>query len=243
MSNPRTPLYDLARSIKGAGFTQEQVAGMEYAFDRAGIPKDGSVTFTMKNPDAFFKGVRGVTGNLDQTQVDVINDLLTSAAHWRVAYLGYGLATGWHEAHLKPIEEIGKGRGRSYGVAGARMKLVSPTPMYGGQIPYGRGLVQLTWCDNYEWADKIAAAAGLIKPGELLANFALALRDDIASLIMVQGMETGAFTGKKLSDYITTGTHAEYVAARRIINGTDRADMIAGYADKFKAAAIAGEWS
>jgi hypothetical protein len=37
-------------------------------------------------------------------------------------------------------------------------------------------------------------------------------------------MEQGAFTGLALADCITgTGTHAQFVKARRIINGTDRA--------------------
>lgn len=198
---------------------------------------------TMADPKAFFDAVRKITGALDTVQVNTINDLLVSAARWSAPFLAYGLATAWHEARLEPVEEIGKGKGRSYGVAGARMKPVSPTPMYGGQIPFGRGLVQLTWCDNYEWADKLAADHGLIKRGELLADFSLALRPDIAALILVVGMETGAFTGKKLADYITTGAHSEFVNARRIINGTDRADMIATYADKFIGAIHAGGWA
>jgi hypothetical protein len=122
-----------------------------------------------------------VTGSLEQEQVDTITSLLAGAAHWPVAWLAYGLATAWHEARLKPIEEIGKGRGKRYGVAGARSN-GKAGPNYGGQIPFGRGLVQTTWVDNYEWLDRAAAEAGLTKPGDVLADFNLALRPDIAAL-------------------------------------------------------------
>jgi hypothetical protein len=46
-------------------------------------------------------------------------------------------------------------------------------------------------------------------------------------------MRAGAFTGKKLSDYISA-SKCDYTNARRIINGVDRADLIAGYAAKFE---------
>lgn len=56
---------------------------------------------------------------------------------------------------------------------------------------------------------------------------------------MVDGMEAGRFTGKKLSDYLP----GDYVNARRIINGTDKAEQIAGYARQFEAALKAGGWA
>lgn len=45
-------------------------------------------------------------------------------------------------------------------------------------------------------------------------------------------MDRGLFTGKKLADYFTSKS-SDWVNARRIINGTDRADVIAGYAKDF----------
>ena len=45
-------------------------------------------------------------------------------------------------------------------------------------------------------------------------------------------MKLGTFTGKKLDDYVTL-SKSDFVSARRIINGTDRADLIAGYAEQF----------
>ena len=179
-------------------------------------------------PDMFYAAVKAVTGKLDQVQVDTINRLLVGAAHWPVSWLAYGLATAWHEARFKPIPEWGKGKGRPYAKPGKY-----------GQGQYGRGLVQLTWDKNYAWAD---AALGL--NGSLLRNFDRALEPDIAARILILGMETGSFTGKSLRHYLTgeVGTFEQFRQARRIINGTDRDRLIAGHAERFQAALLAGKW-
>lgn len=196
--------------------------------DDAGIARDGgSKPHALTDPAAFFAALRKVTGPLDQVQVDTINALLKAAAHWPVGWMAYGLATAWHEARFKPIEEFGRGNGKPYGKPGKH-----------GQAQYGRGLVQLTWDRNYEWADK---ALGL--NGALIKDFSLALRPDIATAILVKGMESGAFTGKALRDcIIERGTHDAFVKARRIINGTDKAQLIAGHAERFQDALEAGGW-
>ena len=183
----------------------------------------------MMDPGAFFAAVRKITGSLDQVQVDVINRMLVAANHWPSSWLAYALATAWHECRFRPVPEIGKGRGRKYG---------KPGKWY-GQIPYGRGLVQLTHDTNYAWAD---AALGL--NGTLLRNFDLALDPDISARLMVIGMETGAFTGKALKHYLSGefATYEQFVPCRRIINGTDRAEKIASYAVGFLAAVRAGRW-
>jgi hypothetical protein len=186
----------------------------------------------MKDPDPFFRAVRRITGALDQAQVDTINGMIASAAHWPIGWLAYGFATAWHEARLKPIEEIGAGAGKAYGKKGKY-----------GQAQYGRGLVQLTWDVNYEWADEACANAGLIVKGAILKNFALVMRPDIATFILVTGMEGGHFTGKSLADYIgPRGTAEQFMQARRIINGMDKAQLIAGYAEAFQDAIDAGKW-
>lgn len=185
---------------------------------------------TLEQADAFYVGVRYVTGALDPTQFKVVEALLASASHWSTAWLAYGLATAWHEARLRPIEEISKGKGRSYGKPG----------IHSGQIAYGRGLVQLTWDRNYARAD---AELGL--NGALIGDYDRALRADTAVAILVRGMEEAWFTGKGLGDYLPDehGTVDQFRAARRIINGTDRADLIAGYAKAFQAALVAGGWA
>jgi putative chitinase len=87
---------------------------------------------------------------------------------------------------------------------------------------YGRGFVQLTWEYNYKKAgEKIGV--------NLLANPDLAMEPRNAAEILVEGMKEGWFTGKKLSDYITLKA-SDFVNARRIINGTDKAKEIAAIA-------------
>jgi putative chitinase len=56
-------------------------------------------------------------------------------------------------------------------------------------------------------------------------------------------MLAGWFTKKKLRDYIPQHpTRQHYKNARRIINGTDKDDLIAGYALVFEEALKKGEW-
>lgn len=178
----------------------------------------------------FFAAVRQVTGGLTQSQVNILNLMLVAAgsAAWPIGWLAYGLATAWHEARFLPQAEWGLGKGRPYAAPGKY-----------GQPQYGRGLVQLTWDFNYEWADK-----ALKLNGQLLRNFDLALDPAIATRILIKGMEDGAFTGRRLGQYIVTrGTPEAFANARRIINGTDKAQLIAGYAERFQAALDRGRWA
>lgn len=214
-------LFDAIRAIKGAALTQADVDAVNAVL----VEKARSLA----SPEAFFAGMRKVTGSLDQQQVDIVNRLLSATSHWGVGWLAYGLATAWHEAQLKPVEEWGKGAGKAYG------KINST-----GKAPYGRGLVQLTWHANYERADK-----ELVLNGALVKNYDLALDPHIAVQILVRGMEKGWFTGKSMGSYIGAGRGAvkEFTEARRIINGTDKAAMIAGYAEKLQDALAAGGWA
>lgn len=68
---------------------------------------------------------------------------------------------------------------------------------------------------------------------DLANNPDLALEPKNAANILITGMLTGAFTGMSLPRCIKTGTTQEFVNARKIINGTDRDKLIAGYAVKF----------
>lgn len=74
----------------------------------------------------------------------------------------------------------------------------------------GRGLVQLTFEDNYR---RLSPHVGV----DLVANPALAMDPDISVKIMFAGMDKGLFTGKKLSDYFND-TRSDAVNARGIIN-------------------------
>lgn len=169
----------------------------------------------------FFPRVRSSVfrGVLNQGQVDGLNDILDAYELYFAKHdprvLAYILATVFHEtaATMQPIGEYGKGRGLAYG------KPVN------GQVYYGRGYVQLTWINNYRAMSPVVGE-------DLVANPDDALKPSFAAKIMFYGMEHGVFTGHKLADYITP-THSDYVNARRIVNGTDKAALIASYARNF----------
>lgn len=188
------------------------------------------------NRRIFFDSVRVslFENKLSESQVAGMNVKLDAfqKAFWPIAWAAYGMATSYHETNrtMQPIREYSRGKGKKYG---------KPS-VYGGQIAYGRGDVQITWADppridNYAKADLELAAMGLIKKGDLLADFDLALRPDLSAAIMVEGMEAGWFTGKKNADFLTA-LNPDYVRARAIINGKDHAVLIAGYAKKFEKA-------
>lgn len=179
------------------------------------------------NRTAFYAALRQRSStvfgtSLSQGQVNGCETLLSEGEGRgsRLPCLAYVLATAYHEtAHtMQPVEEYGKGRGRKYGV---------PAGPY-GKVYYGRGYVQLTWLENYQKAGE-KLAINLVKYPEQ------ALKPDIAAEILFAGMEEGWFTGKKLDDYLTV-VATDYVGARRIVNGTDKASLIAGYARDFETA-------
>jgi putative chitinase len=58
----------------------------------------------------------------------------------------------------------------------------------------------------------------------------IALKPDVSLVVIVHGMAKGVFTGKKLGDYITDFDRKDYINARRIVNGLDRATEIAAFA-------------
>jgi hypothetical protein len=120
----------------------------------------------------------------------------------------YVLATVEHETDrtFKPIDEYGGSKTR--------------------YSPYwGRGYVQLTWRSNYQ---KYSQLLGV----DLVKNPALAKDPNIALFVLVHGFKTGAFTGKKLSDYVNA-SKKDFVNARRCINGTDKAQHIANLANRY----------
>lgn len=170
---------------------------------------------------AFFERARQSVfyGNMDQGQVDGCNAILAEAEERQLspAQTAYLLATPWWETmqEMRPVREIGRGAGRVYG---------RPDPVT-HQTYYGRGLVQITWKDNYQ------KFAHLLKV-DLVGNPDLALDLNIAVKILFEGMTRGVFTGRKLSDYIHDDI-CDYLNARRIINGMDHASTIAATAQKF----------
>lgn len=184
----------------------------------------------------FFTTVRERLHGLKQEQVDGINTVLAAAAGTPLAYASYMLATAWHEtnATMQPVRE-------AYWLSEDwRRTHLRYYPWY------GRGYVQLTWEGNYKRADKELAEAQLINPGDLLANADLAMKSMLAAFIMRRGMEEGWFTGVKLSAVLPSSgvaTRAQYMNARTIINGRDKADLVEDYAQVFERALRDGGWA
>lgn len=137
----------------------------------------------------------------------------------------YMLATSFHETAgaLQPVEEKGKGRGKPYG----RMRKMDGTAYRSPNwIYYGRGDVQLTWFENYERMGRLLNIPLLQQPE-------LALVPEISARIMLEGMTRGLsnrgdFTGVALEDFFNATTN-DVLGARKVVNGTDCASLIAEY--------------
>lgn len=187
----------------------------------------------MINRDSFFFHIRAsLFHSMTQSQVDGCNAILDAWVKFRpyadLRWVAYALATAYREtaATMQPIGEYGKGAGHSYG---------QPAGPF-GKCYYGRGLVQLTWESNYQKATtRLHGLGALPADKSLVEDPELALKPDIAAAIMIDGMEEGWFTGKKLGDYFSLVSD-DPTNARRIINGVDHAEEIAGHHDQFLSA-------
>lgn len=179
----------------------------------------------------FFDEIRGSVfkGSLTESQVAGLDILLNiwedDFSSYPDEFLAYCLGTTYHETArtMQPIREYGRGRGRKYGRPDSKT----------GQTYYGRGHVQLTWYDNYKFVGK---EMGI----DLVNNPDKAMIPEVAATILYRGCIEGWFTGKKLADYITDKS-CNYRQCRRIVNGMDKAALIAGYAKKFAKAIEAAQ--
>lgn len=139
-------------------------------------------------------------------------------ARWLADILGQSF---WESARtLQPVREafyLGAG-------AEAYWKTLPYYPYY------GRGLIQVTWLDNYM---KMQARLGPRFPGlNIVDKPDDALRPDVSIAIVFEGMIHGMFTGAKLSDYFTD-TLTDFPNSRRIVNGTDHMFEIATLCEAF----------
>jgi putative chitinase len=184
----------------------------------------------------FFDQIRTIIhhGAITDEQVRSYDAILDEAEAYPVPVphsLAYVFATVLGEVgyRYQPIHEIGQ---RSYfdkynagTTIGNRLGNTQPGD---GFLYRGRGFVQLTGRRNY--------AVMSIRLGiNLTDNPDKALDTKVAAKIIITGMMEGIFTGKKLSDYINSKM-VDYRNARRIINGTDKADEFAARAVKYQRA-------
>ena len=229
MSNDLKKLFDMYREMLGGKLTQAQVDAINNIIDEFGVSmfktiigvKD--VERVALTKDGFDRLKKDLFKSLNQIQVDNINFIFDAVNKHEVSNIqqvAYLLATVYHEtnATMLPVRE-------AYWLSEAwRKKNLRYYPWY------GRGYVQITWLENYQ---KMDDELGL--DGALVQNLDLALDPKIAAEILVIGSKKGMFTTKSLDDYINA-SGCDYKGARRIINGTDKAGKIAGYAEIFESA-------
>lgn len=179
--------------------------------------------------------------------------------------LAYILATDYHEtgAKMQPVREnlnysvsgllksfgrhrITEAEARKYGRSGSRKadQVAIANIIYGGEwgreylgntqpgdgwIFRGGGLPQLTGRGNFR-------KYGLEDNPDAITDLKTSVR------VMFDGMEQGELTGKSLDDFIDDIDESdaedlrEFIAARKIINGTDKAEAIGKYALAFEKA-------
>jgi hypothetical protein len=177
----------------------------------------------------FFDGIRQgpFPGKLRQGQVDgctIILDEWERRALTDLRWLAYMLATVYWETDftMQPIKESG-------GLKYLKSKKYYPY--------YGRGYVQLTWQANYKrmWDLYVEHSGHTARRWDVFPDDVMIPMNAI--WILFEGMLRaesfrGDFTGKSLEDYFNDDT-CDWIGARRIINGTDRAREIAGFAKQF----------
>lgn len=175
-------------------------------------------------------------GRLTQPQVEGIKTILAAASKSPITHKAYLLATAFHETArtMQPVretlaatDELAVNRLERAWQAGKLPSVRTPYWRFDdeGKTWLGRGYVQLTHKKNY-------ARAGKELNVDLLGNPTAAMNPTVAALILVRGSEEGWFTGKRLADYLP----GNYVGARRVINGLDRAKLIAAQAEAFERA-------
>lgn len=213
------------------------------------------------NRSAFFADARAslFPAGLKQSQVTTLDAILDEGERRRtpLGHLAYILATARHE----PGDAMEPNRENLYYTKASRIRSVWPGrfPSTASAEPYvknpralankvyngrmgnrpesndgwdfrGAGLVHLTGRDNFEKASR-STGVDLVADPDRAAELGLAVS------LLFDGMTDGWFTGKSLADVDDT---AGYEDDRAVVNGRDRAALIAGYARAFENALRAG---
>jgi predicted chitinase len=155
-------------------------------------------------------------GTRDQTRDAIMSECERQGVQLdtQVAYL---LATCEHECGFRPIRE-GQFGGRTAQSSESFRRTLWYYPYY------GRGYVQLTHKRNY-------AAYGTRLGIELVGDPDLALDPAVALFVLVHGVTNGSF-GTAMTHFVNDH-RTDFVNARRSVNGLDRAEHIAGLANRW----------
>lgn len=141
-------------------------------------------------------------------------------------WIAYMIATAWIETgNFAPITEAGRHEYFDKYEPGTHLGIRLGNVQTGDGYKYrGRGYCMITGLGHYKTFSRLLDIDFVKHPD-------LALVPENAYAIMSLGMRKGIFTGVKLSNYFTPNS-TDFVNARRIINGTDKAKEVADYAMK-----------
>lgn len=177
----------------------------------------------------FFDHVRPMFGGrILATQVSRVEAVLDGIEQRKMPIVkaAYVLATAHHESdQWKALTEYASGKAYE-----GRADLGNTRKGDGVKFK-GRGFVMITGRRNYtDWAKRLGV--------DIVAKPHLVAAVKYAVPILIDGMILGTFTTKKLSDYFTAN-RSDWINARRIVNGLDKASLIATHAKGFHAALMA----
>lgn len=186
----------------------------------------------LTNEKAFYDAARVTLfgGRISTVQFSRLAALLREAELYQTVEPEHGayiLATAhWETDRLNAMEEYASGSAYE-----GRADLGNDQPGDGLRFK-GRGFPMLTGRKNYAWASTLGV-------GDLVAQPHEASDPDISARILFIGMMTGAFTGVGLGRFINSGK-VDFINARKVVNGLDRAETIADLAERYLAAIQAG---
>jgi len=203
----------------------------------------------------FYDIVRPLFGTMTQTHIDSMELIIDECRTQRVNRQGSAsvLATTFHETNktMEPVEE-----NLNYSAGGlratfpkyftvAQSKAYARKPVDIANRAYanrlgngdelsgdgwrykGGGFVQMTGRVNYEKFENLLGIP-------LVAHPELARVPATSAKILVMGMKRGLFTGVSLDDVSEPATSIpDFENDRPVVNGRDRAKLIAGYAEVF----------
>ena len=217
------------------------------------------------NRERLFASLRGglLSGGIKQSQVETIDAILDEAEHRRTpaGHVAYILATAYHELGSDMVATTEE---NLYYTKASRIRQVWPSrfPTDAAAAPYVKNPKALAnkvyngRMGNREgsddgWVFRARGPSGTtgrdnpLRAGralgvDLIANPERAADPAVGIPIMFEGMTGGWFTGVSLDDVDDTES---FVDDRKVINGTDRAALIATYAEAFQKALREGGYS
>ena len=96
---------------------------------------------------------------------------------------------------------------------------------------YGRGLIQITWENNYRRFGNFLGVDFIANPN-LVKDYKYSIPIAVGGMTGIGG--SPLFTGKKLSDY-GSGDNFDFARARQTVNGNDKAQLVASESRKWLA--------